>query len=508
MTDASHSPGQWPLERLTKAALALSLILFFARMSVASAIGFSDDEALYATYALYRQASYVDHPGLMGWLGALLAGADGVPSSLVAHRFTAVAATTIPWLAGLVVRAAGGSWRGVLSTVIALLIVPLWAVGLFGFTPEVPLAFFWLAAAALAALAIRAEPKSARAFGATVGAGLATGLACMTKVSGLALAAALLLAWWSRPLRGRWRTTAPYAALLVGALPAVPLLMREESLGFPLLRHHLLHNELSVGLALRNLGVLLGGQLVYLVVFGVVAAVLLAVDLGRHARRDPVARMLVCTSYLPFAALAVLVVLSRQAQPHWLAPAYLSLAVYLGLRLDSAPSPVPVRLKWATAISSMVAVALVFALVRFPVAAPLLGTKYKPKLDPTNDLYVWRPGVMLVNEALNDARDAGVQDPVLVGAHWSVCAQLQAAFGTGQRVGCYSEGDDFHAFFPRAQWSRAPALLYVTDDRFPEDYQKRFPDRAVQSVQRLGIRRGGALVRTIRVLRLGRAGAG
>jgi hypothetical protein len=86
---------------------------------------------------------------------------------------------------------------------------------------------------------------------------------------------------------------------------------------------------------------------------------------------------------------------------------------------------------------------------------------------------------------------------------------VQAAIGGAGRVGCETEiGDDFDTFFPRAEWSRYRSILYVTDERFDVDPRTHFPEMAVLSVSRVGVRRGGVLIRTIRVTRLGKMGAG
>jgi hypothetical protein len=49
--------------------------------------------------------------------------------------------------------------------------------------------------------------------------------------------------------------------------------------------------------------------------------------------------------------------------------------------------------------------------------------------------------------------------------------------------------------------------LYVTDDRFPIDIPTHFPNRSIAGVNRATVRRGGVVVRTIRVIQLQRMGA-
>jgi len=86
---------------------------------------------------------------------------------------------------------------------------------------------------------------------------------------------------------------------------------------------------------------------------------------------------------------------------------------------------------------------------------------------------------------------------------------VQALLGSSVRVGCETDvGDDFDKFLPRSQWMRAKSIIYVTDDRFSGEPQAHLTDYSVQAVARLGIRRGGVVVRTIRIMRLGRMGSG
>ncbi len=502
---ASPTSRSTPIDTLAKSAVAISVLLVAARIVLSEGIGFGDAEALYASYALFGQATYLDHPGLIGWLGSLLASDRGTPDPVTTHRFTSIAATAIPWLGGLAARCAGASYKGVLVSVIAIAIVPEVAVGLFAFTPDLPLAAAWLGALGFAALALRSAPTSIRCFGATLGAGLCTGIACASKVSGILLAIALVATWLSRPARDRLRTTAPYAAVLIGFLTTLPMLHHEASLGWPMLHHRLLHTQAGFGPSLRNLGALIGGQLLYLTPFVAFAIVLIAIDLTRRVQDDLVDRLLFNATLPPFAALAMLTILSRVAEPHWVAPAYLGLALHLARTTDR--SPVSRKLAIASVATSLLAIALVFVVVRFPVLPKLFRESYEPKYDLVNDLYAWRTGAPLVEQALRQVRDAGVEEVTIVGPHWIVCAQVQAALGRTARVGCETpEGDDFQRILPRSAWERDTVLLYVTDDRFPVDLPARFPDRTVTGVSRSSVRRGGTEVRTIRVIQLGRMG--
>lgn len=505
---ADSEPVKAPLDAVTKAVLAASIALLLTRFSLAESLGFGDAEALYATYSLHRQASYLDHPGLIGWIGSLMADTNGVISPAVAHRFTSVTALAVAWTGGLVARAAGASWRAAMCTILALTLVPEMGVGLFAYAPDLLLALCWMIALALALVALRSDPSSVRAMAATVGAGVVTGVAILAKLSGALLGAALLAALLTREARSRWKTPAPYAALGACALCVWPLVSREWKLGFPMLHHRLIHTQVGFGLSLRNGAALLGGQLLYVTPLVLIAAIVIAIDLGRNWRHDGTSKLLLLATVVPLGALGALTLVSRVAEPHWIAPAYLGVAIHLARVCDRERPLLPRWLSIGSLATSALAIVLVYVAVRYPVMPRLLGRRYQPRYDLVNDLYVWRDASKAVQEALDDATVNGLSTGLaVVGPHWVICAQVQAALGNRARVGCETEqGDDFDSFYPRPEWRRAKTILYVTDDRFDVDPQRRLPEFAVQSVTRTGIRRGGVLVRMVRVMRLGRLG--
>jgi hypothetical protein len=94
----------------------------------------------------------------------------------------------------------------------------------------------------------------------------------------------------------------------------------------------------------------------------------------------------------------------------------------------------------------------------------------------------------------------------VVGPHWVVCAQLEAAFRGALAVGCDTPvEDDFDAWLPRAHWRAAPVVVWVDDGRFPPPV---LPTHTVLRQRTTHVVRAGRTVRvfTITVLvRLARA---
>jgi hypothetical protein len=479
-------------------ALVLSLLLLALRLRLSDLVGFGDAEALYAAYALHPQPAYLDHPGLIGVIARAL-GAGAAPSPLVAHRFTAVAATAIPWIGLAAARAAGAPAARAYVTFFALCLLPEMSIGLFGLTPDLPLCALWLASLGCVAAALRSDPGSRTALAGMLLGGLCVGVAITAKATGALLALAVAIAMTASAARKHRRSVAPYLGVVSALIVIAPLLSWESAHGFPLLRHRFVATQASAGVSLRNVGALVGGQLLYVTppfLYGSYRA--LKELWGRRA--DAVDRLLWLAAVVPGVPLVLLCLWSRVAEPHWLGPAYLSLAVALP-RL----APLGTKTVRACAAIGVVAPILAFVLVTTPLVPRLSGQGYRPRYDLVNDLYAWRAALPLVRSAIEEARSEGYA-PAVVGPHWTVCGQLHAGLGAGVPVGCRTkQGDDFAGWLPETQWSRAPVLIYVTDDRFPGEPARDFPGRDVARIESTRIYRGGRVVRTIRVARLERA---
>ena len=135
-------------------------------------------------------------------------------------------------------------------------------MGLFGLTPDLPLILLWYGALGFAALALRREPGSLVALASALASGVCMGLACDAKVSGFLLVAGIAGAWLSPQAKHHRRTLAPWASLAVALVLVAPVVIDEFERGFPMLRHRLVDTQKGAGLSLRNLGSLLGGQLI------------------------------------------------------------------------------------------------------------------------------------------------------------------------------------------------------------------------------------------------------
>jgi hypothetical protein len=501
-------------------ALALtSVLLLTLRLYATSVVGFGDSEALYASWALHPQPAYLDHPGLIGMIARAI-GEGAVPTALRVHAVTSIAATLVPWCAFGTARALGLDRGRSAIAGLVVAVIPETAVGLFGLTPDLLLAPAWLGTIALAAIGMRSPPRENRSAAAFIAAGLLAGIACSAKVSGLLLLVALTATYaWvalsgvssegpsleespSPPLslaqaRSAVRTIWPWAGVAAGLVVLVPIVLYETKTGWPMVRHRFVETQTGAGVALRNVGALLGGQLVYLSPIFALFAILTARDLVRERSRDALSRLLFLAFAVPIVPLIALCLWSPVAEPHWIAPALLVLPLHAARRVGSGR--IASRRGFLAAASLAAVLTLVaHAWVLVPSSARLLPASADPKLDIASELYGWPNVLEAVKEQMASAGtsfDPEGREVVVVGPDWTVCAQLHAGL-PGVRVGCATPvHDDFDSWLPREEWRRAEHVLFVTDNRFPGDGAEQLPAHVRSGQGRVRIMRGGKTAR-------------
>jgi hypothetical protein len=501
------------------ALLALSVVALAVRFYAARTVGFGDSEALYASYALFPQPAYLDHPGLIGmiarWLGDGLA-----PSALVAHTMTAVATTLAPWATVLACRSLRATGRASLVAGLAVAVAPELSVGLFGMTPDLPLFYAWLAALALFGRALLSTAGSTEAAALFMAAGVALGIACASKVSGLTLGLALLLTLGARSTRPHARTIWPWAALALAAVVFAPVVLFEARTGWPMLRHRLVETQHDAGVSLRNAVAVLLGQTAYVSPVLCVSGIVLGRELLATRGRDVVRTLLANAVVVPLVALGPLCLWSRVAEPHWLAPVWLPLPLYFAYRagdpdalLPGNPwAPLGPRMRRLGFRVGLAMTTLVYAWVLIPGLAALVPQKaYDPQLDIANELYGWREVANDVRQTVAAARFpiSVPSDVVVVGPVWMVSAQLRALLPARIPVGCVgAETADFATWYPHAVWARAEIVVFVHDNRQQVDRAALFHDRVLIESHTRTITRGGRVARVFTIDVLGRRAAG
>ncbi len=464
------------------AALLTSAVLLGLRLDLSRRLGLGDAEALFFSYGLHPQPAYLQHPGLIGWLARCL-GAEASPFAI--HAWTALGATALPWFGVIAARACGAqgspSWR----SYFALALLPELCLGSFAFTPDVPFACFWLAALACAGGALRHPPETFRSLLATLGAGVAVALCCLSKQAGWLLLLSFAAVLFGPTQAARRRSLGPWAAGLLIAILVAPLVRWWSSHGLHLRFEDLTWHRLLV-VVLRPLVAATPPFLF--------AGALVARDLWASERQNPIDRLLRLNLLLPALPL-LLWALGAGGDADWLTPAYLALAV------QAARTPLlPRRL-----LQSCAAVGATLALLGWSwlrTDLPFVGAQvfggYEPSWDPTNDLYAWGPGRPLLESVVKGARERTGQEPLVVGPHWAVCAQAEAALGGRITVGCDSaELDDYDFWLPSERWPDSETIILVSDSRFLEAAPDTLYGRPVVAVHDAEVKRFGRVVRHV-----------
>jgi hypothetical protein len=504
----------------------VSATLLAVRLYAAQVVGFGDSEALYACWAAHPQPAYLDHPGLVGIVARAI-GEGAIPTPERTHFVTAILATLVPFVVLATARALGAAERPALLAALVTALVPEIAVGLFALTPDLVLAPMWLGAIALAAYGLRpraregeraSDPPRSLADGglrpgasaALLAAGLVAGASGAAKISGVLLLVALAVAYAviarsARPEAAAARTIWPWAGLGSGVIVLVPFALYEVQRGAPMLHHRLVETQAGAGLAIRNLGALFGGQLAYVSPVLAALAVIVARDLVRDRARDTSSVLLCCAFAIPLVPLVALSLWSPVAEPHWIAPALLALPLHAARRASLLPA------RWVRAGAAVAATfaILVHVWVLVPACARLVPADADPKLDIANELYGWHTALEAVRDEMKLAAtpyDPEGNEVVVVGPHWTICAQLHAGL-PGVAVGCATPiRDDFDDWLPREKWRAAANVLFVTDNRFGGDGGDQLPNHVPVGQSRIVTYRGGRVARTFELFLYGRTG--
>jgi len=87
----------------------------------------------------------------------------------------------------------------------------------------------------------------------------------------------------------------------------------------------------------------------------------------------------------------------------------------------------------------------------------LAPASYDARIDLANELYGWPDAVRAVRQEAELAH----MDAVVVGPHWVVCGQLEAALRNDPPVGCDTPvHDDFDGWLPRERWRAADTIVW------------------------------------------------
>lgn len=409
-TPVPASPAAVRSERL---ALACILAFGIFHLAFSVFVGLAGDEAYYWQWSRHLDWGYYDHPPLVAYLIALGTGLFGENEFGV--RFASVLlSTAVLWLVyRMTVDVAhrirqpddrfspqsAGLWA-----MAAIAATPLFSIGGFLATPDVPMAFFWTLAVALTFCIVK-DPRPR--YGLLLG--LAIGLGLLGKYPFGILPLGLLLAFMStREGRRHLRTATPYLAAIVAVIVLVPHLLWLGRHGYVSVLFQLGHGLGGgpVGV-MQRLGTFLqfvAGQV------GVLTPILFVLFFGTLARgvtglfRAPAgtrvltgdSRLMIWALVVPAALTAVLFTTASffaKSQTNWPAAAYPTLAVLVGIGLARRASTT--RFQKALAYSAVGLAAVISAYAHLEAAHPLVpyGSSVFDKVQDKRGLAQWVEGL-------------------------------------------------------------------------------------------------------------------
>lgn len=344
------------------ARLAGAFIVAFGifHLAYSAFVGLAGDEAYYWQWSRHLDWGYYDHPPLVAWLIAAGTGLFGT-NEFGVRFFPVLLSTAVLWLVYRMTADYAHQTRlspdrfspqsAGLWAVLAIAFTPLFSIGGFLATPDVPMAFFWTLAVALTFCIVRASrPRDG------VPLGLALGLGLLGKYPFGILPLGLLLAFVMTPAgRRHLRTVTPWLAAIIAVtvlLPHLLWLVRHDFVSVLFqLGHGLGGGPVGIAQRLGTFLQFLAGQagvltpILFVFFLGTLAgsvARLRRTAVGTDLEADDV-RLLTRILVVPAALTVLLFTVASffaKSQTNWPAAAYPTLAVLVGIglvrRLDAA----------------------------------------------------------------------------------------------------------------------------------------------------------------------------
>ena len=432
----------------TRAVVHLIAVTALVRLALAALLGLSVDESYSVAIARQFSLSYFDHPPLHLWLAAAWARLTGSeqPGVLRLPDIALFAGST--WLMYRLTASVYGERAG-LWAALSLNLAPLFTLNLAGIVPDAPLVFFSLLTVWCFTRAVLAPAPASGMLGWMLGAGVAAGLALLSKYTAIFLIlglGAFLLG--SRP-RLLARPTPWLAVLLAGAL-LTPVLLWNHAHGWVSFEFQGAR-VLPAAFSIERAAAAFAGQLLYLLPWTGVALLYALVRALRAGPSDSPAWLCACLATGPIAAFS-LIGLWTPVLPHWPAIGWLFAFPLLGdliARFELRQPRAPRRVAAATAVFlvCLVSLAATQAVTGWlDRALPSLATR-----DPTLDLLDWRALRPVAEE--QQLRQRGIMVATI---SWIDAGKVDYALGGTLPVLCLSRDPRHFAFLhdPRSFFGR------------------------------------------------------
>jgi 4-amino-4-deoxy-L-arabinose transferase-like glycosyltransferase len=422
----------------SSARIVLGAILlgFGLRLALAGSLGLGVDESYMVAAGRVLRLGYFDHPPLSWWLSASAARLAGSETPWVVRLPFMVLFAGSTWLMFRLGTALFGPRAGMWASV-ALNLAPVFSIAAGGWVlPDGPLDFCLLAAALCLVRAL-----TGGAWRWWLAAGVAAGLALLSKYSaGLVLAGALFYLL-TQPTHRAWlRRPQPYAAALLCLAVFSPVLLWNANHGWASFAFQGSRANAEHFLPFGPLGVF-GGEALFLLPWLWLPLMFVLVRGFRAGPSHWRQWLASCLAVGPILLFALVGFWSKHVLFHWAAPGYLMLFPPLGADLERLVARRP-KLIRRTLIGTLalygVAIVVLVAEFRFDVADrlfPLARAEMQAR-DWTN-----------LRTALAE-RGLLVPGLLIGGVGWQETGKLDFAMGGAAPVICLNADAREYGFAP------------------------------------------------------------
>ncbi len=385
------------------ALLAVSLLV---RALIAGIIELGNDEVYYWTYARYPDLSHFDHPPMVGWVIQLFTLDLTLQSGFFIRLAPVVLGTLSTWLIFLIGKQVKNELTGLYASL-------LFTASFYGFVlsgtfilPDTPQVFFWLLTLYLMTCSLVHSPDDPAAKTRLFYAGIAAGLAFLSKYHAVFLVAGAggYIIFHNRAW---FRKRVLYLAFFNFLLLTLPVIFWNADNDFISFTFH--EDRVSItesGFQPQFLLTELGGQFFYNNPINVILIILALVALFKNRTYlDKEQTRLILWLSLPLIMVFTGFSLFRATLPHWSGPGYLGLLILASAWLSEPryPHQVIKLFRWP------VATALIFMALVVGVAVAQIKTGFIPAgdgKDVTLDMTGWQQlGDKFRASALNDEKE-------------------------------------------------------------------------------------------------------
>ncbi len=409
-----------------------------ARIAFAALLGPGVDESYTLAIARTLDLSYFDHPPLHQWIGHFAAAAFGEGFGARLPFILLFAATG--WI---YYRTVAGLFdaRAALVALFALNAAPFFfaSAGTW-IVPDGPLLFALAAATwALARIFFTPPPERPAVWRLWLAAGVALGLAGLSKYIAALTVAGLLAFVASSPKQRRWLADpAPWVAAAVAILMVMPVVVWNARHGWVSFGFQGGRGAPATGLKPAQMLQMALGEIAYLSPWLAVPLIAGLIDAFRNIA-DERRRFLLCLALPPIVVFTVTPLWAARGLPHWTMPGWFFVFALMGAWAAERGTRDRTLARWATASAGLLAAVVVLVSVQASTGWPLRLLPLRAGVtDPTLEAFQW--------SALLDAPALRPPPAFVLAAKWSDAGKISLALGPAAPVFVVSDDPRGWAF--------------------------------------------------------------